>query len=53
MTSKTQRFRQLIGRPDLKASFHKTNEPMGFGAIKELEQRFLTAAQRQAKYGAA
>jgi hypothetical protein len=29
------------------------NELMGFATIKDMEQRFLTAEQKQAKYGAA
>jgi hypothetical protein len=45
--------RRVIERPDLAVSFEEINEQMGVGTIKELEQRFLTAAQREAKYGAA
>ena len=37
MASKTQRFWELVG----------------FSTIKEMELRFLTTAQREAKYGAA
>jgi hypothetical protein len=43
MTTKTQRFRQLIAAPEILI------QP----GIKDMEQRFLTAAQKQAKYGAA
>jgi hypothetical protein len=29
------------------------NEPLGFATIRAMEQRFLTAAEKEAKYGAA
>jgi 2-methylisocitrate lyase-like PEP mutase family enzyme len=44
---------RVIEQPDLAVSFRDTNELMGSGTIKDMEQRFLTAAQKQAKYGAA
>jgi 2-methylisocitrate lyase-like PEP mutase family enzyme len=44
---------RVIERPDLAVSFQELNELMGFGTIKDMEQRFLTATQKQAKYGAA
>jgi 2-methylisocitrate lyase-like PEP mutase family enzyme len=44
---------RVIERPDLAVSFQELNELMGFGTIKDMEQRFLTVAQKQAKYGAA
>lgn len=44
---------RVIERPDLAVSFREINELMGFGTIRDMEQRFLTAAQKQAKYGAA
>jgi 2-methylisocitrate lyase-like PEP mutase family enzyme len=44
---------RVIERPDLAVSFQELNELIGFGTIKDMEQRFLTAAQRQAKYGTA
>ncbi|HTC11568.1 MAG TPA: isocitrate lyase/PEP mutase family protein [Acetobacteraceae bacterium] len=44
---------RVIERPDLAVSFQEINELMGLGTIKEMEQRFLTRAQLQAKYGAA
>jgi 2-methylisocitrate lyase-like PEP mutase family enzyme len=44
---------RVIERPDLAVSFQEINELMGFGTIRDMEQRFLTAAQKQAKYGAA
>jgi hypothetical protein len=34
-------------------SLEELNELMGSATIKEMEQRFLTTAQRQAKHGAA
>ncbi len=44
---------RVIERPDLAVSFQEINDLMGLGTIKEMEQRFLTQAQLQAKYGAA
>jgi 2-methylisocitrate lyase-like PEP mutase family enzyme len=42
----------VIERPDLAVSFAKINELMGFGTIREMEQRFLAAQQLDAEYGA-
>lgn len=42
---------RVIERPDLAVSFQEINDLMGLGTIKEMEQRFLTQAQLQAKYG--
>jgi hypothetical protein len=44
---------RVIERPDLAVSFQEINDLMEFGTIRDMEQRFLTAGQRQAKYGAA
>ncbi len=44
---------RVIERPDLAVSFQQLNDLMGFATIRDLEQRFLTADQRQAKYGSA
>lgn len=44
---------KVIERPDLAVSFQEINDLMGLGTIKEMEQRFLTQEQLQAKYGAA
>jgi 2-methylisocitrate lyase-like PEP mutase family enzyme len=44
---------RVIERPDLAVSFQEINDLMGLGTIKEMEQRFLTQAQLQAKYGPA
>jgi 2-methylisocitrate lyase-like PEP mutase family enzyme len=44
---------RVIERPDLAVSFQEINDLMGLGTIQEMEQRFLTQAQLQAKYGAA
>jgi 2-methylisocitrate lyase-like PEP mutase family enzyme len=44
---------RVIERPDLAVSFQEINDLMGLGTIKQLEQRFLTSAQKQAKYGMA
>jgi 2-methylisocitrate lyase-like PEP mutase family enzyme len=44
---------RVIERPDLAVSFQELNDLMGFGTIKDMEQRFLTASQKQAKYGVA
>jgi 2-methylisocitrate lyase-like PEP mutase family enzyme len=43
---------RVIERPDLAVSFQEIDDLMGLGTIKGMEQRFLTAAQKQAKYGA-
>ena len=44
---------RVIERPDLAVSFQEINDLMGLDTIKQLEQRFLTEQQKQAKYGAA
>lgn len=44
---------RVIERPDLAVSFQEINDLMGLGTIKEMEQRFLTQSQLQAKYAAA
>lgn len=38
-------------RPDAAVSFEELNDIMGMAAIKDLEERFLTDAQKAAKYG--
>ena len=38
-------------RPDAAVSFEELNDIMGMAAIKDLEERFLTGAQKAAKYG--
>ena len=43
---------RVIERPDLAVSFAEINDLMGLGTIKEMERRFLTATQLEAKYGA-
>lgn len=43
---------RVIERPDLAVSFGEINDLMGLGTIREMEQRFLTAGQLEAKYGA-
>jgi hypothetical protein len=43
----------VIERPDLAVSFQELNERTGFGTIKDMERRFVTSAQKQAKYGTA
>ena len=60
MASKTQRFRQLneagavlIQRGVYDGFSARLVQQMGFETIKNMAQRFLTAAQRQAIYGAA
>jgi 2-methylisocitrate lyase-like PEP mutase family enzyme len=44
---------RVVERPDLAVSFQEINDLMGLGTIRQMEQRFLTQAQLQAKYGAA
>jgi hypothetical protein len=62
MPSKSPRFRQLIEAEEIPIqpgiydgcnARLLINELMGFGASKDMEQSFLTTAQKQAKYGAA
>ena len=43
---------RVIERPDLAVSFQEINDLMGLGTIREMERRFLTTGQLQAKYGA-
>jgi 2-methylisocitrate lyase-like PEP mutase family enzyme len=42
---------RVIERPDLAVSFAEINDLMGLGAIRELEQKFLTRSQLESKYG--
>ncbi len=42
---------RVIQRPELAVSFAEINDLMGLGTVRELEQRFLTADQLEAKYG--
>jgi 2-methylisocitrate lyase-like PEP mutase family enzyme len=42
---------RVIERPELAVSFAEINDLMGLGTIREMEQRFLTAQQLDAKYG--
>ena len=43
---------RVIERPGLAVSFAEINDLMGLGTIREMERRFLTAQQLEAKYGA-
>ena len=43
----------VIEPPDLAVSLEEWNELMGITTIRAMEQRFVTAAQREAKYGTA
>ncbi len=49
MVSKAWRFRELISAEEILM----LNDLMGFSTIREMERRFLTAAQNEAKYGSA
>lgn len=42
---------KVVDRPDALVSFEELHEIMGMAEVEDLEQRFLTAAQREAKYG--
>ena len=42
---------RVIERPELAVSFAEINDLMGLGTIREMEKRFLTAQQLEAKYG--
>jgi 2-methylisocitrate lyase-like PEP mutase family enzyme len=42
---------QVVDRPDALVSFEELNAIVGMADIEALERRFLTPAQRQAKYG--
>jgi 2-methylisocitrate lyase-like PEP mutase family enzyme len=41
-----------VDRPELLVDFEELNSLMGFDAIKQMEQRYLTETQLAAKYGA-
>lgn len=41
---------KVIDRPDALVSFEELNDIMGMWQVQDLEQRFLTAAQLEAKY---
>jgi PEP phosphonomutase and related enzymes len=41
-----------VDRPDVAMGFEELNDIMGMGRIRELEERYLTASQKAAKYGA-
>ncbi len=49
MASRARRFRELIAAEEIPM----LNDLMGFSTIREMERRFLTAAQNEAKYGSA
>ena len=40
-----------VDRPDVAVSFEELNDIMGMGRVRELENRYLTASQKAAKYG--
>jgi hypothetical protein len=40
----------VVDRPDVLVSFEELNEIMGIEQVQELEARFLTPAQKAAKY---
>lgn len=42
---------RVVERPDLLVSFEELNDLVGFSKVQELEQRYLTEQQLQAKYG--
>jgi len=42
---------QVVDRPDALVSFEELHEIMGMPAVEDLEQRFLTREQLEAKYG--
>ena len=43
---------QVVDRPDALVSFERLHEIIGMHEVEDLEQRFLTPAQLEAKYGA-
>ena len=43
---------RVIEQPDLVAPFEEPNELMAFSIVRDKQQRFLAAAQRETKYGA-
>jgi 2-methylisocitrate lyase-like PEP mutase family enzyme len=42
---------EVVDRPDALVSFEELHDIMGMAEVEALEQRFLTAAQLEAKYG--
>jgi 2-methylisocitrate lyase-like PEP mutase family enzyme len=42
---------EVVDRPDALVSFEELHDIIGMHEVEELEQRFLTDAQREAKYG--
>jgi hypothetical protein len=50
MTGKSQRFRRLIEAQEILVPLG-VYELMGFAVIGDIERRFLTPSQREAKYG--
>ena len=42
---------EVVDRPDALVSFEELHDIMGMHEVEELEQQFLTDAQREAKYG--
>lgn len=42
---------RVVERPELAVSFEELNELVGLGEIQQLEARYLTPAQLDAKYG--
>jgi 2-methylisocitrate lyase-like PEP mutase family enzyme len=42
---------EVVDRPEALVSFEELNAIMGMSHIEDLERRFLTEAQRKAKYG--
>ena len=46
-----QRSTKVVDRPDALVSFEELHDIMGMHEVEELEQRFLTPEQLEAKYG--
>jgi hypothetical protein len=42
---------QVVDRPDALVSFEEMHDIMGMPEVEELERRFLTPSQFEAKYG--
>jgi 2-methylisocitrate lyase-like PEP mutase family enzyme len=42
---------EVVDRPDALVSFEELHDIMGMAQVEDLERRFLTPAQREAKYG--
>ena len=42
---------KVVDRPDALVSFEELHDIMGMAEVEDLERRFLTPAQREAKYG--